>query len=97
MKEIKQKDDTWNLKLDIDESYYHGEWFLDIQQGKDIVKIKKDGAPQLIETLKEFVGDQKTMPLHYYPEYDETIDYPSDALVRHNGEVKLATSIKGIC
>lgn len=72
--------------------------YIEIYQGeKCIGVIDKQAAPQLIEILKEFVGDQKTIPLHYYPEYDETIDYLSDALVRHNGEVKLAISIKGIC
>lgn len=70
---------------------------MSIFQSDDHIVIAKDGALQLIEILKEFVGDQKTISLDYYPEYDETIDYPSDALVLHNGEVKLAISIKGIC
>lgn len=58
-------------------------------------ELDTKGALQLIEILKEFIKD-KTIPLDYYPEYDETRDYPSDAFVRHNGEVKLAISIKGI-
>lgn len=55
---IEQQDYTWDLNIETDESYYRGEWFLDLTQGKDILKIKKQGAKQLIEILKEFVGDE---------------------------------------
>lgn len=54
---IEQQDYNWDLNIETDESYYRGEWFLDLTQGKDILKIKKQGAKQLIEILKEFVNE----------------------------------------
>lgn len=57
MKIIEQQDHTWGLNIKIDKSYYQGEYFLDLKQGKDFLKIKKQGAKQLIEILKEFVSE----------------------------------------
>lgn len=61
MKVIEQKDNTWNLSIEIDESYFKGEWFLDIQQGGkngSVIKIKKQGAAELIKVLQEWVDEK---------------------------------------
>lgn len=55
MRVIEQDNNTWNLKIDCDESYFKGSWYLDLSQGKDNIKVTKQGAKQLIEVLKEFV------------------------------------------
>lgn len=59
-KVIEQEDKTWNLNIEIDESYFKGEWFLDVKQGGkhgQFLKIKKQGAAELIKVLQEWVGN----------------------------------------
>lgn len=48
---IEQEDRTWQLSIEVDHSYYRGEWFIDLTQSKDHIKIKKEGAKQLIKLL----------------------------------------------
>lgn len=57
---IKQEDKTWSLDIHVSESYFCGEWYLDISQGKGrgapFLKVKKQGAPELIRALQGFIG-----------------------------------------
>lgn len=59
-KVIEQDDKTWSLDIHVSESYFCGEWYLDISQGKGrgapFLKVKKQGAPELIKALHEFMG-----------------------------------------
>ena len=58
---IEQEDRTWALDIQVDQSYYRGEWYLDISQGKGrhapFLKVKKQGASELIKALQEFLGE----------------------------------------